>query len=145
MTRAAARTLAFLLALCASVALAQGSDALPPTDWREIRSIVEKQREALVAGDAERAFAYASRAIREQFGDAQTFLRMVQRAYAPLLDARDAVLLEGAVIDGQVIQPLRLVLPDNTVLVALYTMEKLRTGGWRIAGCVLAPSTLRAV
>ena len=30
--------------------------------------------------------------------------------------------LEGAVIDGAAIQPLQLVLPDNTVLVALYTM-----------------------
>ena len=138
----AARLLALVGALGAGLALAQG-DGLPPAEWREIRLVVERQRDALVAGDAERAFAYASRGLREQFGDAQTFLHMVQRAYAPLVEARDAVLLEGAVIDGQVIQPLRLLLPDNTVLVALYTMEKQRAGGWRIAGCVLAPSTLR--
>ena len=46
-------------------------------------------------------------------------------------------------IDGNVIQPLRLILPDNTVLVALYTMEK-EKGRWHIAGCVLAPSTVQA-
>ena len=141
----AARALAVLVALWAGVALAQGGDGLPPADWREIRSVIEKQRDALVAGEAERAFGYASRGVREQFGDAETFLGMVRRSYAPLVEARDTELLEGAVIDGQVIQPLRLVLPDNTVLVALYTMEKQRGGGWRIAGCILAPSTLKAV
>jgi hypothetical protein len=132
-----------VLLLAAGSALAQG-DGLPAAEWREIRSVVAKQREALIAGDAERAFGYASRGIREQFGDAPTFMAMVQSAYAPLLDAREAVLLEGAVIAGEVIQPLRLILPDNTVLVALYPMVKER-GVWRTNGCVLAPSTLRAV
>ena len=37
-----------------------------------------------------------------------------------------------------------LVAPDNSVLVALYTMEKQKDGRWRIAGCVLAPSTVQA-
>jgi len=68
---------------------------------------------------------------------------MVQTSYTPLLDARYAEFLDGAVIDGNVIQPLRLILPDNTVLVALYTMEK-EKGRWHIAGCVLAPSTVQA-
>jgi len=41
------------------------------------------------------------------------------------------------------IQPLRLVAPDNTVLVAFYSLEKL-PDGWRINGCRLAPSTVQA-
>jgi hypothetical protein len=69
---------------------------------------------------------------------------MVRDGYAALLVARYAEFLEGAVIDGAVIQPLRLVGPDNSVLVALYTMEKQRDGRWRISGCVLAPSTVQA-
>jgi ketosteroid isomerase-like protein len=36
------------------------------------------------------------------------------------------------------------VLPDNTVLVALYQMQKDDDGRWRIAGCLLAPSTVKA-
>jgi len=131
----------------ATLAFAQAPprETLPDADSREIRAIVEAQREALVAGKAEQAFGYASRGIREQFGDAQTFLSMVRRSYAALVEARDAALLDGAVIEGRVIQPMRLVLPDNTVLIALYTMEKARSGAWRIAGCILAPSTLKAV
>jgi hypothetical protein len=34
--------------------------------------------------------------------------------------------------------------PDNTVLVALYTLEKQGKSGWRISGCRLAPSTVQA-
>ena len=138
-------TLAALLAATIAFAQAPPRATLPAADWGEIRRIVEAQRDALVAGNAEQAFGYASRGIREQFGDPETFMRMVRQSYAALVEARDAALLDGAVIDGQVIQPMRLVLPDNTVLVALYTMEKSRSGAWRIAGCVLAPSTLKAV
>ena len=144
MNARAARWLVALVALVtAALALAQG-DGLPAADWREIRSIVEAQRAALVAGDGPRAFSYASPGIREQLGDARTFLSMVEQSYGELLEAREAVLLDGAVIDGQVIQPLRLVMPDNTIYIALYTMEKQRGGSWRISGCVIAPSTLKA-
>ena len=52
--------------------------------------------------------------------------------------------LEGAVIDGIVVQPLRLIDADNTVRVALYTMEKQASGEWRISSCRIAPSTVRA-
>jgi len=36
------------------------------------------------------------------------------------------------------------VLKDDTVLVALYTMQKDDAGRWRIAGCLLAPSTVKS-
>ena len=47
-------------------------------------------------------------------------------------------------IEGVVVQPLRLIAPDNTVLVALYTVERQHGGGWRITGCQIAPSTVQA-
>ena len=87
---------------------------------------------------------FAAPGIREQFGTPDNFLQMVRTGYAPLLDARYTQFLEGALVDGAVIQPLRLVLPDNTVLVALYQMQRQPDGSWRIAGCVLAPSTVQA-
>ncbi|CAG0964986.1 hypothetical protein BURK1_00916 [Burkholderiales bacterium] len=142
-----ARAAVALAAFAAALAFAQAPPAgtLPAEEWRAIRSIVLAQREALVAGDAARAFSHASDGIRVQFGDAETFMDMVDRSYRALVEARSADALEGAVIDGLVIQPLRLVMPDDTVLVALYTMERQRGGAWKIAGCVIAPSTLRAV
>ena len=112
-------------------------------EWTAIKKVIGQQLAALRAGDGERAFSYASPGIRAQFGDAQRFMTMVRSGYSPLLDARYTEFLEGAVIDGVIVQPVRLIAPDNTVLVALYTMEK-HKGAWRINGCQLAPSTIKA-
>ena len=49
------------------------------------------------------------------------------------------------VIDGAVIQPLRLVTADGETVVALYTMQKQPDKEWRISGCELAPSTLQSI
>ncbi|MEO6564953.1 MAG: DUF4864 domain-containing protein [Casimicrobiaceae bacterium] len=120
------------------------SHTLPRTEWKAIEKVIEQQRSALRAGDGTRAIAFATPALRGQFGTPENFLRMVRNGYAALLDARATRFLEGAVIEGSVIQPLRLILPDNTVLVAIYQMEKQKDGHWKIAGCVLAPSTVQA-
>jgi hypothetical protein len=113
-------------------------------DWAAIKKIIVDQRGALKAGDAAKAFSYASPGIRDQFGDAATFIGMVRTAYSALLTARYTEFLEGAVIDGAVIQPLRLVDTDNTVRVALYIMERQGNGTWRIGGCRIAPSMVQA-
>jgi hypothetical protein len=116
---------------------------LSRAEWAAIRKVISQQLAALRAGAAQRAFGFASPGIQAQFGDAENFLTMVRTAYAPLLDARYTEFLEGAAIDGAIVQPLRLIARDNTVLVALYTMERLK-GAWRINGCQLARSTVRA-
>ena len=126
-------------------AQATASDpTLSVADWSAIRRTIDDQRKALKAGDARKAFSFAAPGIRAQFGTPETFLAMVRSGYSALIGARYVEFLEGAVIDGAVIQPLRVVAPDNSVLVALYTMERQKDGRWRIAGCVLAPSTVQA-
>ena len=117
---------------------------LPASDWTAIRSVIGDQLAALRDGDGPRAFSFAAAGIRERFSDAPTFLAMVRESYPALLTARYTEYLEGAVIDGSTIQPLRLVMNDDTVLVALYQMVKDDAGRWRIAGCVIAPSTVRS-
>ena len=136
-------TLWLALAVLAGIAAAQAPE-VRDADWKAMQAIIAEQRAALVAGDGDKAFGFASPGIRAQFGDGQTFLEMVRGGYAALLTARYVEFLEGAVIDGIVIVPLRLVDADNTVRVALYTMERQSNGGWRIAGCRIAPSTVQA-
>jgi hypothetical protein len=133
-----------LIAASAQSARRQGEQKLPAAEWKAIKKVIGDQRAALVAGEAAKAFAHAAPGIRAQFGSPDNFLAMVQTAYGALITARYTEFLEGAVIEGVVIQPLRLIGPDNTVLVALYTMEKQKDGSWKIAGCVLAPSTVQA-
>jgi len=157
MRASAARTLAAALACgviaafappavsAADAQAATAADAKPgPRDWTAIRKVIGDQRTALRKDDGARAFAFATRELRAQFGSVENFMRMVHAGYQPLIDARYVEFLEGAVVDGSVIQPLRLVLADGNVLVALYTMQKEDDGRWRIAGCMLAPSTVRA-
>jgi len=132
--------------VAAPLALAAPSpehEALPEAEWTAIQRVIEAQRAALRDGRAEQAFSYAADGIREQFGDADTFMAMVREGYGALLTARYTEFLEGAVLEGRVIQPLRLVDPDNSVRVALYTMQK-DGARWRIAGCVIAASTVKA-
>ena len=121
--------------------------ATPPmraSDWKAIKQVIAAQRAALIAGDVDKAFDYATPALRAQFGDADTFVAMIQVGYPALLTARYTEFLEGAVIDGLIIQPLRLIDADNSVRVALYTMEKQKSGAWRISGCRIGPSTVQA-
>jgi hypothetical protein len=113
-------------------------------DWKSIKQAISAQRAALVAGDGNRAFGYATPALRAQFGDAETFMAMVHLGYPALLTARYTEFLQGAVIDGLVIQPLRLIDVDNSVRVALYTLEKQPSGAWRISGCRIGLSTVQA-
>lgn len=145
-TRRAFLRVASLALLLVPVAQAAppGAATLPRSEWKAIEQVIEQQRTALIAGDGAKAIGFATPALRGQFGTPENFLRMVRGSYAALLDARATRFLEGAVIEGSVVQPLRLILSDNTVLVAIYQMEKQKDGRWRIAGCVLAPSTVQA-
>jgi hypothetical protein len=128
----------------ASAQVYAAEKTLRAAEWTAIRQVIDDQQKALKAGDGAKAMSYASKGIRAQFGAPEHFLAMVRNGYGALLAARYTEFLEGAVIDGVVIQPMRIIAPDNSVLVALYTMEKQKDGRWRIAGCVLAPSTVQA-
>jgi hypothetical protein len=125
-------------------ARAAAQAALPAAEWPAIKQVIETQLRALRAGDAAKAFSFAAPAIRTQFGTAENFLYQVRLGYAALLAARRTEFLVGAVIDGNVVQPVRLIAPDDTVRVALYTLEKQGDGSWKITGCVLAPSTVQS-
>jgi len=143
--RGALLATALALALCVwpSAASAQ-QPKLRASDWKAMQAVITAQRAAFLAGDGDRAFGYATPAIRAQFGDPATFLEIVRSGYAPLLTARYVEFLQSAVIDGAIVMPLRLIDADNTVRVALYIMEGQPGGSWRIAGCRIAPSTTLA-
>ena len=140
------KAIAALLAFVSAVAFAApASEAtLPANEWTAIRKVIGDQLAALKAGNGAKAMTFAAPGIQEQFGTPENFLRMVRAGYAALLDARRTQFLDGAVIDDAVVQPLRLVLPDDTVLVALYQMQRQADGSWRIGGCWIAPSTVQS-
>ena len=143
LARALALPLAAML-LCFPLAAARAEATLPDAEWTAIKAIIAGAARRVEGRRRQEGVRVRGAGIRQQFGDAANFLTMVRTAYGALIAARYTEFLEGALIDGSVIQPLRLVAPDNSVRVALYTMQKQPDGRWKISGCVLAPSTVQA-
>jgi hypothetical protein len=126
---------ALLLALAPFAACAQ---AVAPPDARAVREVIEAQIDAFRHDDAERAFSYATRGIRETFGSAENFMEMVRThygaVYRPRAVAFDAPVSYG---DRDLVQPVRLTDASGRNWLALYPMQRGPDGVWRTNGCQL--------
>lgn len=72
-----------MLALALAAGLAGSMARADPA--QEIRAVIANQIAAFAAEDFEQAFSYASPTIRQKFGSAARFGRMVQQGYPMLL------------------------------------------------------------
>ena len=106
-------------------------------DRAQFRRAIEGQIDALRAGDASRAFSFASPGIQARFGNPATFLSMVEGGYAALIDPQGVAF--GAVTDalGYPTQIATVVDRQGRAWTALYAFERQPDGSWRISGCVL--------
>ncbi len=132
------------LALCLlwSMGLVQGARAaaLDEGDARAVRAVVEAQLAAFAANDAERAFSYATPAIRDRFGDAETFMAMVRAGYPMVLRPAAVAFFVPTRVDDRVLQKVRLRDNAGRRWLASYQFERL-DGAWRINGCVVLPDS----
>jgi hypothetical protein len=135
---AASRPRALLGALLLTLACAAPAQQLGGEEVSAMRRVIDAQLEAFSRDDHEGAFSLASPGIRERFGTAETFVRMVREQYAVVYRPASRAFLKPVVEDGTVIFPVQLSDRAGQVWVALYTMQ--RVGGeWRVAGCQLVP------
>jgi Domain of unknown function (DUF4864) len=112
---------------------------LAEAEARAVRTVIEAQLEAFAADDAERAYSYASTAIRTQFADAATFMAMVQSGY-PMVVRPTTVTFFQPTTDGSVVlQKVQLRDRAGRLWQATYQLEQQAAGGWRINGCVVVP------
>jgi hypothetical protein len=118
-----------LLLAWAPAALAQ------TVDETALREAITRQLEAMNRGDAAAAFAVASPAIQKHFGDASTFMGMVERGYPQVFRSRSHRFLKLETVDGKLIQRV-LVESDSGTVVARYEMLQV-DGAWRINGCTV--------
>jgi hypothetical protein len=136
------RALGFVLVLMLGLPGPFGARAagLADADARAVRQVVEAQFDAFAAGDADRAFSYASDSIRAQFGNAGDFVAMVRRAYPMVIQpAAVSFFLARAVdgIDGAVSQQVQLRDREGRLWMATYVLARQVGAGWRIDGCVV--------
>lgn len=129
------------LMLCA--ALAQAAD-LGAADTKRVRAVIEAQLAAFEADDAARAFAFATPQLREAFGSAANFMRMVRSSYPVVYRHASAAFLKPVLEDGVVTQGVHLTDGRGQLWLALYRLERQRDRSWRIAACQAVPAEGRA-
>lgn len=126
----------FLLALVPLIASAQG--AVSPADAKAVRAVIEAQLDAFRRDDAARAFSLATPGIRETFGSAENFLAMVRASYAVVYRPKSVLFETPQLIDGELLQPVRLTDAEGRGWIAIYPMQRQPDGSWRTNGCQLA-------
>lgn len=122
----------FAALLIGLVAPARAAD-----DVAAAQKVISSQVEALGRGDAAAAYSYAAPAIRSVFPQADIFLSMVQRTYAPVYRHKSFEFGEGRAADGKIAQAVHIVDADGVPWEGLYTLEQEPDGSIKISGCVL--------
>lgn len=127
----------FLLALLYSPLLAWAQQPVPAADAGAIRQAIEAQIAAFRRDDAEAAFALATPDIRAAFGTAQNFLEMVRSSYGVVYRPHSVQFEAPVVVDGEVVQAVRMTDAEGRAWIALYPMRKQADGSWKTNGCQL--------
>lgn len=124
--------------LCPLGAAGQAPTPLPEGEERQLREVIQAQLDAFQRDDGAAAFALATPGIRATFGDADTFMAMVKTSYAVVYRPKTVAFGAAMLVDGVVVQPVRLTDNEGRAWLALYPMEKQPGGEWRTAGCQLS-------
>lgn len=131
----------WVLLCCLSLTTAAPALAAPLTeqDTHAAQQVIKAQLAAFAADDAERAFSYATDAIRAQFGTAEQFVRMVRGAYPVVYRPGGVIFLKPEAADDELVQPVHMTDPSGATWLAVYQLLRQADKSWRIGGCVLVP------
>lgn len=134
--RMIALALGLVLALMAGRALAAGSEeslapAISPIE--EVQAVIESQLIAFQNRDGAGAFFHAAPGIKGAFGDADTFMAMVERGYNVIYSNSGWTFVEGQVQGEQAAQMLVVEDGEGRELMVIYFL-RLFDGRWQITG-----------
>ena len=125
------------LVLLTAFLLSLASPARAADDVAAAQTVIRSQVEALGRDDAATAYSFAAPAIRDMFPQADIFMDMVRRSYAPVYRHKSFEFGEARVSDGQIAQRVHIIDADGVPWEALYTLEEQPDGSVKIIGCVL--------
>jgi Domain of unknown function (DUF4864) len=123
--------------LLAALLIGLAAPARAADDVATAQNVIRSQVEAFGRDDAATAYSYAAPAIQGMFAQADIFLSMVQRSYAPVYRHRSFEFGEARAADGKIAQRVHIVDADGVPWEALYTLEFEPDGSLKISGCVL--------
>jgi hypothetical protein len=121
-----------LLTLLAFAAPASAAD-----DVATAQGVIRAQEQALARDDAASAYSYAAPAIHQLFPQADIFMTMVQRQYAPVYRHQRFEFGESRAEGSFVAQRVHIIDANGEAWEALYTLEQQADGSYRITGCTL--------
>jgi hypothetical protein len=119
-------------------------EQVAPSAAKAVRAVVQGQLDALASDDARKAFSFASPQIRQQFGDAATFLAMVRQGYPMVIRPAAVSYFKPEARDGAVWQVLQLRDPSGKLWRAVYELRLQPDKHWRINGCTVVPDDERS-
>ena len=109
----------------------------------EAQKVIAGQIQAFRAQQHEEAFSYATDNLQRMFGSTERFIGMVRQGYMPIYGAKSWAFERSRMQGDMLLQEVRLVGPKGREWMALYTMERLADGSWRIAAVRMVPATSR--
>jgi hypothetical protein len=116
--------------------------AVAERDARAVRAVIEAQLQAFTAGNAERAFSFASAAVRAKFGEAETFMSMVLAGYPMLVQPAATSFFVPESTDGVVVvQKVQMRDRAGRLWMATYRLQLQANASWRINDCAVMPDT----
>jgi hypothetical protein len=124
----------FLLAV---ILLGLAYPARAGDDVAAAQSVIRSQAEAFGRDDAAAAYSYAAPAIHDMFPQADIFMTMVQRSYAPVYRHKSFEFGEARVEGSWIAQRVHIVDANGEAWEALYTLEAQPDGTFKITGCSL--------
>jgi hypothetical protein len=123
--------------LLAAFLIGLAAPAYAADDVATAQAIIRSQVEALGRDDAATAYSYAAPEIQGMYPQADIFLGMVQRSYAPVYRHKSFEFGAARVADGKIAQQVHIIDADGMPWEALYTLELQPDGSLKITGCIL--------
>jgi hypothetical protein len=123
--------------LLTTILIAFSCAARAGDDVTAAQNVIRAQEQALAHDDAAAAYSYAAPAIHGLFPQADTFMAMVQRGYAPVYRHKRFEFGESRVEGGWIAQHVHIIDADGEPWEALYTLEQQPDGSLKITGCTL--------
>ncbi|SDT01018.1 DUF4864 domain-containing protein [Bradyrhizobium canariense] len=123
--------------LLAALWIGLASPALAADDVATAQGVIRSQEQALGRDDAATAYSYAAPEIQSMFPQADIFMSMVRRSYAPVYRHKSFEFGKAQVEDGKIAQHVHIIDADGNAWEALYTLEPQPDGSLKIIGCVL--------
>ena len=125
------------IALLAVILLGLAAPARAGEDVAAAQGVIRSQADAFGRDDAATAYSYAAPAIHDMYPQADIFMSMVRRSFAPVYRHKSFEFGEARVEGNWIAQRVHIVDASGEAWEALYTLEAQPDGTFKITGCSL--------